>query len=122
VVAVEQLATEQPPRAESKVTAPSSASKRAGSLAEEVALVDQAQKLLEQDPAAALRICREHESRFSEGQLRSTREALTMRALRKLGRADEARQHAETLLERDPATLHAEEAAELIDEERRDPE
>jgi hypothetical protein len=121
VVSWEQLAPEEaaspPPKNARKFVA-----ERPGSLAEEVVLVDRARMLLEQDPAAALRICREHEVRFSNGQLRSTREALTMRALRKLGRAGEARRHAESLLDRDPATLHAEEATRLLDESPRDPE
>ena len=120
VVAVEQLSPETPPK--TRVHAkPHRASRRVGLLSEEVALVDQARGLLEQDPAAALRICREHENRFPDGQLRSTRDALAIRALKKLGRIDEAKKQAESLLERDPATLHADEAVDLVDEGRSDP-
>ena len=54
---------------------------------------------------------------FPNGQLGSAREALSMRALRKLGRPEEARLHARLLLDRDPETLHAEEASQLVEQE-----
>ena len=119
VVAIEELGREPPIKRESKA---SPAPKRAGSLADEAELVDDARRMLEWDASAALRICREHEQRFPNGQLRSTREALTMRALRKLGRSGEARKQAELLLGHDPSTLHAEEAARAVDGDPHDPE
>jgi len=107
VVTIDGLAHEKArvPEPKSKL-----APKRARSLADEAELIDDARRLLEWDAAGALNKCREHERRFPTGQLRSTREALAMRALRKLGRGVEARQQAESLLGRDPSTLHAEEA------------
>jgi hypothetical protein len=119
VVAVEALEREPPAKLEPRV---SRSPKRGGSLADEAELVDDARRMLEWDAAAALDVCREHERRFPNGQLRSTREALVMRALYKLGRKGEARQQAESLLGRDPSTLHAEEAERSVEGKPRDPE
>jgi hypothetical protein len=119
VMAIEELEREPPARLEPRA---SGSPKRAASLADEAELVDDARKVLEWDAAAALNICRKHERRFPNGQLRSTREALVMRALNKLGRNGEARLQAESLLGRDPATLHAEEAERAVGGEPRDPE
>jgi hypothetical protein len=113
IVPLERLALEPPvPRpSPSKAVTPSAAS-----LVEELDLVDRARAALETDPATTWRLCEEHARRYPSGQLGSAREALSMRALRKLGRTAEARQHAKTLLNRDPETLHAEEASKLIEE------
>jgi hypothetical protein len=119
VMAIEELEREAPAQLEPRV---SRLHKRAGSLADEAELVDDARKVLEWDALAALNMCREHERRFPDGQLRSTREALAMRALYKLGRNVEARLQAESLLGRDPSTLHAEEAERAVGGEPRDPE
>jgi hypothetical protein len=119
VVAVEALEREPPAKLEPRV---SRSPKRGGSLADEAELVDDARRMLEWDAAAALDVCREHERRFPNGQLRSTREALVMRALYKLGRKGEARKQAESLLGRDPSTLHAEEAERSVEGKQRDPE
>ena len=87
-----------PPRASSGPSAPpASASAEpvdpvaVDPLAEEVALLDRARAALSASPAEALALTAEHASRFPQGKMGMEREIVAIDALRRLGRADEAR-------------------------------
>ncbi|MBP6831201.1 MAG: hypothetical protein KA978_10490 [Deltaproteobacteria bacterium] len=62
--------------------------------------------LVRGDASGALAAAREHARRFRDGALVEEREALTIQALRSLGRASEADARAEAFLRRWPASLH----------------
>jgi hypothetical protein len=71
------------------------------------------------DAQGALALARDHQRRFPEGQLGTTTRLLVSRALGKLGRAAAAKRQAALLLERDPASVHAEEARHIVDDDKR---
>lgn len=84
-------------------SAPSSARGSAEGLTDERALVEGARTaLLRGRPADALKLAREHEARFLDGELAEDREFLIASALRDTGHADEARARAQKFLERYP--------------------
>jgi hypothetical protein len=77
-----------------------------GALAAEGALLDAARRAIEsEDGAAALAATSEHERRFRDGLLVQEREAMAVRALLLLGRADEARARAAKFQARFPDSL-----------------
>lgn len=63
--------------------------------------------LVRGDAAGALVAAREHERRFRDGILVEEREALTIQALRALGRETEAATRTEAFFRRWPASMHA---------------
>lgn len=76
-------------------------------LAAERALIERCSSaLVRGDAAGALAAAREHARRFRDGVLVEEREALTIQALRSLGRTSEADARAEAFLRRWPASLH----------------
>jgi len=110
IVAVEEL--------ELAPVLPQRARTAAAPLAAELEIVERARRALAADPEGALRICNEHARRFPTGQLGSTREAIAIQALEKLGRTEQARSRAETLLNRDPHSLHSEAARRVVEQAR----
>lgn len=97
-----------PPRlAASQVsTHPATPSNAEGTLAAERALLDGARSAIErEDGAAALALVNEHKRRFRNGFLVQERDAMAIRALSLLGRADEARAGAAKFRARFPDSL-----------------
>ena len=86
-----------------------------GRLSEEATLVERARRSVAGNPALALSLSRQHARRFPQGQLRSASRSVAIEALRRLGRADEARAHARVLLAEQPRGLYAERARRLLD-------
>jgi hypothetical protein len=77
-----------------------------GALAAEGALLDAARSAIErEDGAAALAATSEHERRFPDGLLVQEREAMAVRALLLVGRADEARARAAKFQARFPDSM-----------------
>lgn len=60
---------------------------------DEVAVLEEARRLLKTNPAAALALTRDHAVRNPAGAFAEEREALAIEALRRLGRAEEAERH-----------------------------
>jgi len=76
-------------------------------LAMERALIERCSSaLVRGDASGALMAAREHARRFRNGVLVEEREALTIQALRSLGRTAEADARAEAFMRRWPASLH----------------
>lgn len=106
VISVEELPREAPAPARRRVR---------DTLGEETELVAAARDALARgDAQRALSLVRAHEQRFARGQLRATAAVLATRALAKLGRTDDARREAARLVEREPSSLHAEEAEGVV--------
>lgn len=100
----------EPPRqavAAFMAPAPATAEPREDRLAAEVALLEQARALLEQDPRAALERLDAHARDFGHGSLAAEREVLAVDALRRSGRAQAARERAVAFLMRFPDGLQA---------------
>ncbi|MCC6215181.1 MAG: hypothetical protein IT376_09950 [Polyangiaceae bacterium] len=96
---------EAPPQPQAG-TSPSAAAKPANSGAAEVSLLATAQAALRSDPSRALALVSEHERRFPHGALVQEREVVRIEALRRLGKAGEARDRA-SKFERDyPDSAH----------------
>lgn len=74
----------------------------------EVNALGRARALVERRPAEAYALLRAHAAQFATGMLGEEREALTIDALRRLGRAREARARAEAFLARHPTSINAE--------------
>lgn len=108
-----------PPRASSRPSAPpASASAEpvaVDPLAEEVALLDRARAALGASPAEALALTAEHAARFPQGKMGMEREIVAIDALRRLGRADEARARGEVVLSRARGSLYEERVKKLIE-------
>ena len=109
-----------PPRASSGPSAPpASASAEpvdpVDPLAEEVALLDRARAALGASPAEALALTAEHTSRFPQGKMGMEREIVAIDALRRLGRADEARARGEVVLSRARGSLYEARVKKLIE-------
>ncbi|WP_437535221.1 hypothetical protein WME79_13340 [Sorangium sp. So ce726] len=77
-------------------------------LVRESNLVDASRAALAQDPEAALAALERHQAEFPKGRLAEEREFIAIRALVRLGRADEARARAAAFLARYPSSSFAE--------------
>lgn len=77
------------------------------SLTAESALVGRARTRLETDPAGALASLEEHARTFPNGELAPERDFLTVKALRRVGRTDDARTKARAFLKRYPSSPYA---------------
>lgn len=79
----------------------------ASTLADELVLLERARRSLSSDPRATLSALDEHGRRFPSGVMAVERELMTLDALRRVGRTEEARRNAAAWLSRDPTGLHA---------------
>jgi hypothetical protein len=79
---------------------------RSTSLADEVALVEQARREAAGNPSAALATLRRYEREFPRGQLRLESEAIRIEALANAGRRAEARRRAERFLRAHPRAAY----------------
>lgn len=84
-------------------------------LAEEVALLEKARAALGSAPAEALALAEAHATRFPAGKLGMEREIVAVDALRRLGRAAEARSRGEALLRRAKGSLYEERVRKLVE-------
>jgi hypothetical protein len=84
-------------------------------LAEEVALLEKARAALGGAPAEALALADAHAARFPAGKLGMEREIVAVDALRRLGRAAEARARGEALLGRAKGSLYEERVRKLVE-------
>jgi hypothetical protein len=94
------------------------APREADSLAEEAALLDPAQAALASSPADAIALASAHAVRFPRGKLMMERELVMVEALRRQGRAAEARARAEVLLPRAAGSLYEARLRKIVDETR----
>lgn len=85
-------------------------------LAAESALVGRARATLDASPGEALALLEDHARRFPRGELAAERDFLKIKALRRLGRADEARQHARTYATKHPSSPYAPAARTILGE------
>lgn len=92
------------PVADAPPEAPSDAASR---LREEAALVQRAERLLDADPAAALRLTEERRRRFPTGALDQEAEVVAIDALLRLGRRADATTRARTFEAAHAGSLHA---------------
>lgn len=76
-------------------------------LLEEAESLERARARLGADPAGALTVLADHQRRFPRGQLGAEREVLTIDALSRLGRREEARARAQAFLARNPSSPYA---------------
>ncbi|WP_438000781.1 hypothetical protein WMF26_14155 [Sorangium sp. So ce185] len=83
-------------------------------LVRESNLVDKSRAALAQDPAAALAALARHEADFPKGRLAEEREFIAIRALMRLGRADEARARAAAFVARYPSSSFAEPVRRIV--------
>jgi hypothetical protein len=92
-------------------------SSSASTLSSESALLDAARTALERgDPAAALESLRKHRARFPAGSLSEERDALTVVALARAGRRDEARGAAERFQKQHPGSVFGDAVRAAIDQ------
>lgn len=87
----------------------------ADTLAEENALLDPVRGQLESDPAGVLGVADAHRKKFPGGQLAADREYLAVRALKKLGREDEAKKRGAAFLVKYPNSPYAMYVRRLIE-------
>lgn len=95
---------------------PSSAA--ADALLEEAQSLERVRARVAADPAGALRSLAEHHQRFPRAQLAAEREYLTIDALKRLGRREEARARAQAFLARYPSSPYTAEVGRSAQEER----
>jgi hypothetical protein len=88
----------------------------AASLSAESTLLEQARREMRRAPAVALQIAGEHSQRFPHGQLTAERTLIEVEALHRLGRKDQARARAQSLLRGAAGTLYAERVERLLGE------
>lgn len=86
---------------------PSGSAVAADALLEEAQSLERVRARLGGDPAGALAALADHQRRFPRGQLGAEREYLTIDALSRLGRRDEARARARAFLARYPSSPYA---------------
>jgi hypothetical protein len=86
----------------------------ADALTREIALIDDARANLVAAPARALASLERHRREFARGQLGAERELLTVEALRRLNRTEEARQRAAALQVDYPSSSYAARARRLL--------
>lgn len=82
-------------------------SREPSTLAGELELLERARRSLADDPHGALEALGLHVARYPSGILAVERDLMTLDALRRVGRKDEARRRAAAWLTRDPSGLHA---------------
>ena len=87
----------------------------ADTLAEENALLDPIRGKLDADPSGVLVAADAHRKKFPAGQLAADREYLAVRALKKLGRGDDAKKRGEAFLARYPNSPYAMYVRKLIE-------
>ncbi|CAN92523.1 hypothetical protein sce2364 [Sorangium cellulosum So ce56] len=83
-------------------------------LVRESNLVDASRAALAQDPGAALAALERHQAEFPKGRLAEEREFIAIRALVRLGRADEARARAAAFFARYPSSSFAEPLRRIV--------
>ncbi|WP_437602168.1 hypothetical protein [Sorangium sp. So ce590] len=83
-------------------------------LVRESNLVDRSRAALAQDPEAALAALDRHQTDFPKGRLAEEREFIAIRALMRLGRADEARARAAAFVARYPSSSFAEPVRRIV--------
>lgn len=83
-------------------------------LVRESNLVDASRAALAQDPEAALAALERHQAEFPKGRLAEEREFIAIRALVRLGRADEARARAAAFFARYPSSSFAEPLRRIV--------
>lgn len=86
------------------------------SLEDEVNHLQQAMKVLWNDPNRALRICNESASLYPNGPLAQERDFLTIQVLRRLGRMDEAKARAASFDLSHPDSIYHSRVHELADQ------
>jgi hypothetical protein len=79
-------------------------------------LIEKARGSLDANPAVALAGIDEHARRFPRGQLAPEREYLRVRALRRLGRVDEAKARARAYLVTFPSSPHTAAVRKILSE------
>jgi hypothetical protein len=99
--------TEAPTPTPIPATSPATPKPSVDTLAEENALLDPVRGKVEADPAAVLAAADAHRKKFPSGQLAADREYLAVRALKKLGRDDEAKKRGDAFLQRFPSSPYA---------------
>jgi hypothetical protein len=107
-----------PPSPNAGVTAPSeptaavpapsasSASSARAKTPNEAALLERARRALSSNPALALELTRRHQTEFPRGVLRQEREVIAIEALRRLGKADQARERGSDFRREFPDSPH----------------
>ena len=96
-----------PPHRQAPTAPPEAPSDAASRLREEAALVQRAERLLDADPAAALRLTDERRRRFPTGALDQEAEVVAIDALLRLGRRADATTRARTFEAAHAGSLHA---------------
>jgi hypothetical protein len=110
-------------RAEKNSARPASKKQGGGPAGNADALLEEAESLerarggLAGDPASSLSVLHKHLERFPEGQLDAEREYLTIDALVRLGRRDEARARARAFIARHPGSPYATEVRRVLDQD-----
>jgi hypothetical protein len=95
---------------------PSASASTTDTLAEELLLIEKARGGLDANPTVALASIDEHARRFPRGQLAPEREYLRLRALRRMGRVDEAKTRARAYLTSFPSSPHAAAVRQMLSE------
>jgi hypothetical protein len=85
--------------------APSASSART-KMPNEAALLERARRALSSNPALALELTRRHQAEFPRGVLRQEREVIAIEALRRLGKADQARERGSDFRREFPDSPH----------------
>lgn len=80
------------PTSQDTIDSPSRAGQQVFLFAQEARFLSKVRAILDRDPSKALKMVKEHQKRFPRGKLVEERETLRIRALRKLGRIEEAGQ------------------------------
>lgn len=73
---------------------------------EEIALIGHAHDALRSDPASALALCKQHETKFAGGHFAQEREAVAIEALVYLNRKDEAKKRFAEFDQKFPSSSH----------------
>jgi hypothetical protein len=73
---------------------------------EEIALIGRAHDALRSDPAAALALCKQHETKFTNGHFAQEREAVAIEALVYLNRKDDAQKRFAAFEHQYPSSSH----------------
>lgn len=84
-------------------------------LTRESSLLQGAMRALANNPAEALRLADEHAREFPAGQLAAERAYVRVRALARLGRADDARAEARALIDEHPSSMYAARLGRLME-------
>lgn len=93
---------------------PAPAAERAES---EAMFLRRAQSTLAADPVRALQMLQEHPTRYPRAILVQEREVMTIDALARLGRVDEARARAKAFVAQHPRSAHESRIASILKEE-----